>query len=79
MLAGKALRSGSHKARGGKSPDSAAWHLTNMRAGDRVAVYSTFEAFDVTPLLRLRDHPLRVTPPSWLATTVAFVSLLWWG
>jgi hypothetical protein len=29
--------------------------------GDRVAVYPTFEAFDVTPLLRLRDHPLRVT------------------
>jgi len=27
--------------------------------GDRVAVYPTFEAFDVTPLLRLRDQPLR--------------------
>jgi len=27
--------------------------------GDRVAVYPTFEAFDVTPLLRLRDRPLR--------------------
>jgi uncharacterized protein with PIN domain len=32
-----------------------------LREGDRVAVYPTFEAFDVTPLLRLRDHPLRVT------------------
>jgi len=29
--------------------------------GDRVAVYPTFEAFDVTPLLRLREHPLRVS------------------
>jgi uncharacterized protein with PIN domain len=29
--------------------------------GDRVAVYPTFEAFDVTPLLQLRDEPLRVT------------------
>jgi uncharacterized protein len=27
--------------------------------GDRVAVYPTFEAFDVTPLLRLRAQPLR--------------------
>jgi hypothetical protein len=32
-----------------------------LREGDRVAVYPTFEAFDVTPLLRMRDHPLRVT------------------
>jgi len=32
-----------------------------LREGDRVAVYPTFEAFDVTPLLRLRDQPLRVT------------------
>jgi uncharacterized protein with PIN domain len=29
--------------------------------GDRVAVYPTFEAFDVTPLLQLRDEPLRAT------------------
>ncbi|MBI4754489.1 MAG: Mut7-C ubiquitin/RNAse domain-containing protein [Betaproteobacteria bacterium] len=29
--------------------------------GDRVAVYPRFEALDVTPLLRLRSHPLRVT------------------
>lgn len=29
--------------------------------GDRVAVYPKFEALDVTPLLRLRDHPLRET------------------
>lgn len=28
---------------------------------DRVAVYPRFEALDVTPLLRLRDHPLRVS------------------
>lgn len=29
--------------------------------GDRVAVYPRFETFDVTPLLRLRAQPLRVT------------------
>jgi uncharacterized protein len=29
--------------------------------GDRVAVFPTFEAFDVTPLLRLREQPLRVS------------------
>jgi uncharacterized protein with PIN domain len=29
--------------------------------GDRVAVYPTFETFDVTPLLRLREQPLRVS------------------
>jgi hypothetical protein len=29
--------------------------------GDRVAVYPKFEALDVTPLLRVREHPLRVT------------------
>lgn len=29
--------------------------------GDRVAVYPTFEAFDVTPLLRVRDQVLRET------------------
>lgn len=32
-----------------------------VRDGDRVAVYPTFEAFDVTPLLRVRESPLRVT------------------
>jgi uncharacterized protein with PIN domain/sulfur carrier protein ThiS len=32
-----------------------------VRDGDRVAVYPKFEAFDITPLLRVRDHPLRVT------------------
>ena len=30
-----------------------------VKAGDRVAVYPMFESLDVTPLLRLRDHPLR--------------------
>jgi uncharacterized protein with PIN domain len=29
--------------------------------GDRVAVYPTFEAFDIAPLLRLRAQPLRTT------------------
>ena len=29
--------------------------------GDRVAVYPRFEALDVTPVLRVRDHPLRET------------------
>jgi uncharacterized protein len=29
--------------------------------GDRVAVYPKFEALDVTPLLRVREHPLRDT------------------
>jgi uncharacterized protein with PIN domain len=29
--------------------------------GDRVAVYPLFEAFDVTPLLRLRERPLRAS------------------
>ncbi len=29
--------------------------------GDRVAVYPVFEAFDVAPLLRLRERPLRVS------------------
>lgn len=32
-----------------------------LHDGDRVAVYPTFEAFDVTPLLRVREWPLRVT------------------
>src|SRR5512139_819479 len=27
--------------------------------GDRVAVYPRFEVMDVTPLLRVREHPLR--------------------
>ncbi|GJG96014.1 Mut7-C ubiquitin/RNAse domain-containing protein [Cupriavidus pauculus] len=30
-----------------------------VRDGDRVAVYPKFEALDVTPLLRVREHPLR--------------------
>ena len=29
--------------------------------GDRLAVYPKFEAFDITPLLRVREHPLRDT------------------
>jgi len=29
--------------------------------GDRVAVYPKFETFDITPLLRVRERPLRVT------------------
>jgi uncharacterized protein with PIN domain len=29
--------------------------------GDRVAVYPQFEAFDITPLLRVREQPLRDT------------------
>ena len=32
-----------------------------LRDGDRVAVYPMFESFDVTPLVRLRDAPLRRT------------------
>lgn len=31
-----------------------------LKEGDRVAVYPKFEAFDVSPLLRLRGQPLRV-------------------
>lgn len=31
-----------------------------LREGDRVAVYPKFEAFDVSPLLRLRERPLRI-------------------
>ncbi|BAL22799.1 Mut7-C RNAse domain-containing protein [Azoarcus sp. KH32C] len=30
-----------------------------LHDGDRVSVYPKFEAFDVTPLLRVREHPLR--------------------
>ncbi|MBS1188860.1 MAG: hypothetical protein H6R10_652 [Rhodocyclaceae bacterium] len=32
-----------------------------LRDGDRVSVYPAFEAFDITPLLRVRRQPLRVT------------------
>jgi uncharacterized protein with PIN domain len=32
-----------------------------LRGGERVAVYPVFEAFDVTPLVRLREAPLRET------------------
>jgi uncharacterized protein len=32
-----------------------------LQEGDRVAVYPKFEAIDVTPLLRVREHPLRET------------------
>jgi uncharacterized protein len=32
-----------------------------LQDGDRVAVYPRFEAMDVTPLLRVREYPLRVT------------------
>lgn len=32
-----------------------------LEDGDRVAVYPKFEVLDVTPLLRVRDYPLRVT------------------
>ena len=31
-----------------------------LQEGDRVAVYPKFEAFDVSALLRVREHPLRV-------------------
>lgn len=31
-----------------------------LEEGDRVAVFPKFEMIDVTPLLRVRDHPLRV-------------------
>src|SRR6188508_1186459 len=32
-----------------------------LRDGDRVSVYPQFEAFDVSPLLRVREHALRET------------------
>jgi uncharacterized protein with PIN domain len=32
-----------------------------LREGDRVAVYPRFELLDITPLLRVREHPLRDT------------------
>src|SRR3990170_2768129 len=31
-----------------------------LQQGDRVAGFPKFETLDVTPLLRVRDHPLRV-------------------
>jgi uncharacterized protein with PIN domain/molybdopterin converting factor small subunit len=31
-----------------------------LNDGDRVAVFPKFESLDITPLLRIRDHPLRV-------------------
>ena len=31
-----------------------------LEEGDRVAVYPKFEAFDISPLLRVRDTPLRI-------------------
>jgi uncharacterized protein with PIN domain len=34
---------------------------TLLREGDRVAVYPKFETFDITPLLRVRERPLRDT------------------
>ena len=35
--------------------------LRLIEDGDRVAVYPKFEAFDITPLLRVREWALRVT------------------
>lgn len=32
-----------------------------LQDGDRIAVYPRFEALDITPLLRVRAHPLRET------------------
>jgi uncharacterized protein with PIN domain len=32
-----------------------------LRGGDRVAIYPKFESIDITPLLRVRAEPLRVT------------------
>ena len=32
-----------------------------LEHGDRVAVFPRFEMIDVTPMLRVREHPLRVT------------------
>lgn len=32
-----------------------------LKDGDRVAVYPKCEALDITPLLRVREHPLRAT------------------
>lgn len=33
----------------------------SLHGGERVAVYPVFETFDVSPLIRLRDRPMRVT------------------
>lgn len=32
-----------------------------LQSGDRVAVYPIFESFDISPLVKLRDRPLRKT------------------
>jgi uncharacterized protein with PIN domain len=32
-----------------------------VQNGDRISVYPVFETFDITPLVRLRPHPLRET------------------
>lgn len=32
-----------------------------LQGGDRVAVYPVFESFDISPLVKLRDRPLRQT------------------
>ena len=32
-----------------------------LRSGNHVAIYPKFESLDISPLLRLRNHPLRVT------------------
>jgi uncharacterized protein with PIN domain len=32
-----------------------------LRQGDRISVYPKFEAFDISPLLRVRPDPLRIT------------------
>ncbi|MFZ4537956.1 Mut7-C RNAse domain-containing protein [Propionivibrio sp.] len=32
-----------------------------LKDGDRVSIYPRFEAFDITPLMRVRERPLRVT------------------
>lgn len=32
-----------------------------LQSGDRVAVYPVFESFDITPLVKLRERPLRRT------------------
>ncbi len=32
-----------------------------LQSGDRVAVYPVFESFDISPLVKLRDRPLRQT------------------
>lgn len=32
-----------------------------VKAGDHISVYPTFESFDISPIIRLRPKPLRVT------------------